>query len=156
MRFPLFYFYLRQLTGNVMNKEKIMTDPIPIRKWFCRAALALLVISVCFVVFRQSYNFAHWVPHNFLRSIGLSYASLLYFERHADKLLHIVVAFTLTKLMIYAEIQSISRPKHRALILVIAVLILVEIIQWQIGRGFEVTDAALGIISSYWAYRLAK
>lgn len=133
-----------------------MTDPTPIRKWFCRTALVLLVISVCLVVFRQSYNFAHWVPHNFLRSIGLSYDALLFFERHADKLLHLVVAFALTKLLIYADIQRISQPKHRALILVIALLIIAEIIQWHIGRGFESSDAILGAISSYWAYRLVK
>lgn len=147
---------MRQYTDNLWAKEKIMTDPKLYRKWFCRAMLVALFIMMSSVVFKQAYNFAHWVPHNFLRSIGLSYASLLYFEQHADKLLHILVAFVLTSLLICSEIKHISRPKHRALILIIIALVLVELIQWQIGRGFGVIDAVLGIIASYWAYRLTK
>jgi len=152
----LFNFELRQFTDSVRCNESIMTDPQLYRKWFCRTALCCLILLMSSLVFRQSYNFAHWVPHDYLRSIGLSYSALLYFEQHADKLLHIVIAFTLTVLLICSEIEKISRPKHRALILIVTGLILVELLQFQIGRGFGVLDAGVGILASYWAFSLIK
>jgi len=39
-------------------------------KWFCRALLLLLLGSMGYIASRPEYNFAHWIPHGFLRDIG--------------------------------------------------------------------------------------
>lgn len=133
-----------------------MTDTPTELKWFYRCLLLILVGSVSYVIFQPAYNFAHWVPHGLLRNLGVPYAALLYFETNADKLLHPLIAASLVILLTQAKIPLISTTKLRSLLFVFALIVLAEIIQAWIGRGFGYLDLILGFLGCYLAYCLIK
>lgn len=105
-----------------------------------------------YVVTRTSYNYAHWVPHSFLRSIGIPYSALLWFETNGDSFLHFCGAALLSFLLIKSQIRYISLPAIRAIYCVIGVCVAAEVTQFFIGRGFEINDLLLGILGSFMAY----
>ena len=133
-----------------------MTDTRLDSKWFYRLLLIISTLSMAYVVFQPEYNFAHFIPHRLLRNIGISYEILLSFEQNADKLLHFIGGFLVTALLSLSKLPIISTPPIRVLIMVFAAIFFTEFYQWWIGRGFELTDLALGALGSYWAYRLIK
>lgn len=135
-----------------------MTDTHTDRKWFYRWALLLVIALLSYVVFQPSYNFAHWVPHSFLRGLGIPYSALLYFETHADKILHPLGAAIITVLLFASKVPFLSSnylsPNYRTLCVVIVALFGTELIQALIGRGFDYIDLILGALGSYLACTL--
>ncbi len=129
-----------------------MTDAPAHMKWFYRGTLVAITATMTYVAVQPQYNFAHWIPHSMLRDLGVPYEALLYFESHADKLLHPLIAFMLTMLICKAEISNISLPPVRPLFLVLLTMLVAELIQLQIGRGFEMADLALGLAGALLAY----
>ncbi len=123
-----------------------MTDHNTDMKWFYRTILFCLIVLMSYVVFQTQYNFAHWVPHRLLKSIGIPYQALLYFERNADVILHLLGAFVITLLIIKSDFSMILKHQIWIVALVCAALFLVEIYQQQIGRGFDLWDLILGIV----------
>jgi len=121
-------------------------------KWFCRALLLLLLGSMGYIASRPEYNFAHWIPHGFLRDIGLSYATTLWAEQHADYALHFGGALLLVWLLCLARVPIIGKSAFRALISVVSLCISAELFQLYIGRGMESGDLLLGIMGSFVAY----
>ena len=120
--------------------------------WASRITLISSTCLMTYVVTRPSYNYAHWVPHSFLRSIGIPYSALLWFETNGDSFLHFFGAALLSYLLISSQIRYISSPPIRAIYCVISICIAAEVTQFLIGRGFEINDLLLGILGSFMAY----
>ncbi|NND80922.1 MAG: hypothetical protein HKN50_00705 [Gammaproteobacteria bacterium] len=125
-----------------------MTDSNVKIHWFYRLTLLLLGVAVAYVVLQPSYNFAHWIPHSHLRAIGIPYEMLLAFESNADKLLHPLMGFVLTWLLLQARIPFLSLPPSRAWLVVLVLMIGAELWQFFIGRGFESLDITLGALAA--------
>jgi len=119
-------------------------------KWFYRALLIILIVSMTYIAIKPNYNMAHWVPHSFLRAIGIPYQIILWSEQHIDKLLHFVGAGMLVLILTKARLTSISATI--SLFIVIALSIAIELVQLMIGRGFNSSDLLLGILGSFMAY----
>ncbi len=127
-------------------------EPNWLIKWFSRLLLFALLASMTYVATRQSYNFSHWVPHHFLRDIGVPYSARLWAEQNADIFLHFFGAMSLTVLIYAAKISKIlSRPLTISLC-VAAMCLCAEIFQYSIGRGFESSDLLLGFFGIFMAY----
>jgi len=131
-----------------------MTDPKAYIKWFYRCVFLLFAGLVSYVVFQPQYNFAHWLPHSLLRDLGTPYSVVLYFESNADKLLHPLGALILTILLIGSQWPVISQPNYRTFVFLCVIMLLAEIVQWKLGRAFEISDLLLGIIGSLLACTL--
>lgn len=121
-------------------------------KWFYRLILSLSLMGALYVVTRPAYNFAHWVPHSFLRSIGFSHAQLLWAEQNADVALHFFGAGLLVWLIYKARISVFYTDSKRIFIFVVLLCFGIEITQYMIGRGLETSDLLLGILGSFMAY----
>jgi len=119
-------------------------------KWFYRSLLLFLFCIATFIVTRQSYNIAHWVPHVLLRDIGLPYSIVLWGEQNMDKLLHFAGAAGLTWLIHKSEFPIINPV--RALFITAFLCLSAECVQLIIGRGFNSLDLLLGISGSFMAY----
>lgn len=130
-----------------------MTDTNSYRKWFYRCVLIFLGLAAAYVVLQPQYNFAHWVPHRLLRSIGIPYSVLLMAESNADKLLHPLLAFIFTILLVRSRLGALKTSDYRSMQLLIFIMIAVECAQWFIGRGFGISDILLGTLGSYLAIR---
>ncbi len=121
-------------------------------KWFYRVLLILLAGGLSYVVIQPSYNFAHWVPHSFLRRIGISYDALLWAEQNADIFLHFFGAALLTLLIHHAKLPILRRWRSSSFIIVCILCVGAEVAQYFIGRGVESGDLLLGICGSFMAY----
>lgn len=129
-----------------------MNDLTPYTKWFYRALLLALLAPMIYVVTRHGYNFAHWVPHGFIRGLGVSYESLLWAEQNADVALHFFGAALLVMLIHKAQLRPFSlTPKH-SFATVVILCIGAEAFQFVIGRGLETSDLLLGILGGFMAY----
>ena len=129
-----------------------MKNFLLLKTWCCRLGLIGLAGIFTYVVTRSSYNFAHWVPHNLLRTIGLDYATILWAEQNADIALHFFGGFGLTLLLIHARLPFISLPLWRPLAIIVLLCFAAEGAQYLIGRGTETSDLLLGICGSFMAY----
>ena len=128
-----------------------MTDTNSYRKWFYRCALTLLGLLSMNVVLQPEYNFAHWVPHKLLRSMGVPYSAVLAAESNADKLLHPLLAFIFTILLHRSRLKLLNGSIYRPMQVLCVVMVTAETAQWYIGRGFEVSDVLLGGMGAYLA-----
>jgi len=111
-----------------------------------------LVGALTYVVIQPSYNFAHLIPRNFLRNIGINYASILWAEQNADVFLHFSGGFGLTWLLLKSKLPLIKDCEVVILILVSTLCVAAELVQHLIGRGIETSDLLLGICGSFMAY----
>ena len=114
--------------------------------------LTVLLTGMIYVVTRPAYNFAHWVPHNFLRRIGVSYDQMLWAEQNADLALHFFGAAILVFLIYRASLPILGKTVKCALATVIVLCIGAEIVQFTLGRGVETSDLLLGILGGFMAY----
>ena len=129
-----------------------MTYPCLELKWFYRIALFTIVIVFGYVALQAQYNFAHWVPHSFLRGIGFSYSSLLWFEQNADGFLHFSLGWLVTLLIYKSHFRIFIHHTGRVLLFIICSQLVVEIVQFYLGRGFDYTDLLYGIVGCFVAY----
>lgn len=118
----------------------------------CRAMLLLLIIGITYVISRPSYNFAHWIPHNLIRQMGVSYEHMLWAEQRADSVLHLSGGLLLTLLIVGSQLPFLRVKTRRVFLLVCVFCIAAEILQHLIGRGFDYLDLLLGILGSFMAY----
>ena len=128
----------------------VYTDIMQIHysKLLCRVLLILLFSSMLYIVLLPGYNFAHFVPHAFLRSLGIPYQYRLNFEIHMDKLLHFGGAFFLLLLFYGAKFNSHRSASFRLIsyfILVVLMIISAEVVQHFRGRGFSISDLLFGL-----------
>lgn len=107
---------------------------------------------MAYVATRQSYNFAHWIPHNFIRNMGVPYETLLWGEQNADTVLHFFGAMIITLLIHGSKLPFFKTHTIRIFIFVCFVCLVTEILQLQIGRGFDYLDLLLGILGCFMAY----
>lgn len=121
-------------------------------KWACRGAFLLIAIGMTYVVTRESYNFSHWIPHSFLRQIGVPYQAVLWGEQNADLFLHFFGAMILTLLIFGAKLAFFQTRALAILIFVCFLCLSAEVFQHAIGRGVESRDLLLGILGSFMAY----
>lgn len=105
-----------------------------------------------YVVTRPAYNYATWVPHDFLRSIGVSYQTLHWGEANGDLFLHFFGAAAITLLIYAARLPFLNQSAWRAYCSVILLCIGAEIFQYTIGRGAQSSDLLLGISGGFMAY----
>jgi hypothetical protein len=133
----------------ITYKEKLLTHWA---EYTARLALTILTGIMSYVVLLPSYNFAHLIPHDLLDSIGVSYNSQLWFERHSDNFLHFGGAAILVLLLVFSNILSTTNQPKIALIVVTGLCIAAELAQLLIGRGFDEYDLLLGISGSFMAY----
>ena len=133
------------------NKELNLFWP-KLKMIICRITLFALIVALGYVVSRPSYNFAHWMPHNFIRQLGGSYESLLWAEQHADVALHFLGGFITTLLISVSTLPFFKAEPLRILILVCIFCLAAELLQLRIGRGFDYLDLLLGILGSFMAY----
>lgn len=120
-------------------------------KWLCRCLLVLLFSGMFYITLLPGYNFAHFVPHPLLRTLGVPYEYMLGFENHMDKLLHFGGAFCLLFLLYGAKLSS-SHSFYFQLFsyffLILCMVFGAEIVQHYRGRGFDSTDLLLGILGA--------
>ena len=133
-----------------------MTETTQYIKWFSRLCFIFLTSMMAYVVVQPSYNFAHWIPHTLLYDLGIPYSAVLSFEQNADKLLHSLGAFLITVLLIKSELRILKSRNHIIIGLIVTALTAVEILQYYIGRGFDINDLVLGVMGSVSAYLLSR
>ena len=109
-----------------------------------------------YVVTRPSYNFSHWIPHDFIRSMGVPYSARLWAEQNVDVFLHFFGSFAITLLFFAAKLNlKLARPLTISLF-VAFLCVSAELFQLSIGRGFESSDLLLGILGTFMAYLTIK
>jgi hypothetical protein len=121
-------------------------------KWMCRGLFLLLSLTMAYVVPRETYNFAHLVPHRGLKDIGVPYHVVLWGEQHADVLLHFFGAMVLTVMVFGSKFPFLKSRPLTIFILVSALCVGAEDFQLMIARGVESSDLLLGILGSFMAY----
>jgi hypothetical protein len=136
---------------NQSNKELNLFWP-KLKMFLSRIILLILIITLTYVISRPSYNFAHWIPHNFIRQLGLSYDSILWAEQHADVALHFFGGFAITLLTSISALPFLKTKPLRILVLVCILCVAAELLQLRIGRGFDYLDLLLGILGGFMAY----
>lgn len=136
---------------NQSNKELNLFWP-KLNMITCRIILFALLVGLSYVISRPSYNFAHWIPHNFVRQLGVPYDSLLWAEQNADVALHFLGAFITTLLISASRLPFLKAEPLRILSLVCVFCLAAELLQLRIGRGFDYLDLLLGILGSFMAY----
>jgi hypothetical protein len=125
---------------------------VKLGKWICRGIFVLLMAVMTYVASRDSYNFSHWVPHRWLRQIGVSYETILWGEQNADIAMHFFGAMILT-LLIFGSKLFFFESRPLTVFLAVSILCLsAEGFQFMIGRGLESSDLLLGILGSFMAY----
>lgn len=129
---------------------------LKLRANISRLFLILILICFTYVVTRESYNFAHWMPHKFFRDAGLSYQSILWIEQNTDKPLHLFGGFVITFLLIFSDLRIFKSRNWIPLALVCVLCLSAEVFQYLIGRGKETSDLLLGICGSFMAYLAAN
>lgn len=112
----------------------------------------MLALLMAYVATRQSYNFAHWVPHHLLRDLGIPYKAVLWGEQNADSFLHFFGGLSLTGLIYGARFKIFAAQPWRILLFVTLLCLFAELFQFVIGRGVESSDLLLGILGSFMAY----
>ena len=125
-------------------------------KWFARIVLILLVLGMVYVVVQPEYNFAHWIPHDVLDQLGISYLSQLWLEQNADLGLHFFGSAVLYLLIWMSQWAVVKSQETSALLLVLALCIAAEVVQHVIGRGFSERDLLLGFLGTFVAYFAAR
>ena len=120
--------------------------------WLYRFAFVALTGLLSYLASRSAYNYSHWLPHSLLRRLGLSYNSLLWFEQHADSLLHFFGALLLTLTLSAARLPYFKQAELRPGLFVVMLCIGAEALQLLIGREVESRDLLLGILGSFMAY----
>ena len=134
-------------------RVKLIMHPI-MTPWICRLTLLVGVVSMTYIVLLPQYNFAHWVPHGYLKSWGVPYSSQLWIDHHFDKAIHYLGASGLVILLFGAKLYYTATSTARlwwSAIIVLMLVIGAEIAQLIIDRGFSLPDiltGVLGIISS--------
>jgi hypothetical protein len=121
-------------------------------KWTFRGLFVSASLAMTYVATRDSYNFAHWVPHRWLKEIGVPYHVVLWSEQHADILLHFFGAMILTVLIFGSKLPFFKSRPLAIFTLVSTLCIAAEFFQLMIGRGAESSDLLLGILGSFMAY----
>lgn len=117
-----------------------------------RICLLLILVSFSYIVTRESYNFAHFLPNKLLRNVGVSYDKILWFEQNADVVLHLLGGFLITLLLILSDLPILRCGRWIPVVLVCCMCVLAEVFQDLIGRGKETSDLLLGICGSFMAY----
>jgi len=112
----------------------------------------ILLSSMTYVVTQPSYNYAHWVPRQFLRTIRVHYDALLWAERNGDIFLHSLGAFVLTLLFHHSRLPLVPRSPLFAVLIVATLCVAAELFQHLIGRGIQSLDLLLGLLGSFMAY----
>jgi len=121
-------------------------------RWVCRGLFLFAFLAISYVATRDSYNFAHWIPHRLLREIGVPYHFVLRSEQNADVLLHFFGAVILTALIFGSKLPFFKSYPLSIFALVCVLCIGAELFQLMIGRGIESSDLLLGILGSFMAY----
>ncbi len=121
-------------------------------EYTARTALLILAALMTYVVLLPQYNFAHFIPRNFLEALGMSYAAQLWLEQHSDAALHFVGAAALVILLTFSALWPGVQQARFAFTAVILLCILAELAQLLIGRGFDEYDLLFGISGSFMAY----
>ncbi len=117
-------------------------------RWLARVVLLILVSLASYVAFNSGYNMAVWTPNSLMRSVGMPYEWILGYEHHLNSALHFIVAVLLVILLYQSRLFARRNPALRnwlAGFLVLFLAIMTELIQVQIGRGFERLDIFLGL-----------
>ncbi|MFT6408649.1 MAG: VanZ family protein [Arenicella sp.] len=135
-----------------LSKEQLHQFYAPASKWACRGLFVLTSTLMTYVATRDSYNFAHWLPHRFLKEVGVPYQFVLWGEQNADVALHFFGAMILTFLIFGSKLSFFKSRPLAIFILVSTLCIGAEFFQFMIGRGIESSDLLLGILGSFMAY----
>lgn len=125
------------------------------------ARLVLLLVApwLAYAALHPEFVTYYYVPHNLLRSLGVPYSAVLWFEVHLGDMLHMFIAFILVLLLPTARIMGNSPPylqRRWTLIFVATVAPLVELYQLTTGRGFSGIDLVAHYIGMFLAAMLWK
>lgn len=121
-------------------------------RWTFRGLFLVVFLAIGYVATRDSYNFAHWIPHQLLREMGVPYHFVLWSEQNADVILHFFGAMILTVLIFGSKLPFFKSHPLSIFALVCVLCIGAEFFQLMIGRGVESSDLLLGILGSFMAY----
>ena len=120
--------------------------------FICRLTLLALIIGISYIISRPSYNFSHWIPHNFIHRIGVPYDTILWAEQHADMALHFFGGLLISLLIYASNLPFFKANGMRVFLIVFIFCLAAEVLQHIIGRGFDYLDLLLGILGSFMAY----
>ncbi len=133
-----------------MNHAQIET------KWFYRILLISIVGLGSYLALQPQYNFSHWMPHRALRSAGVPYNAILWFEQNADIALHLLGGLLITALLYASDLPLLRQSAATVLACMVGLCLLAEILQFAVGRDVELKDLLLGISGSFMAYLAIK
>ncbi|GGZ99009.1 hypothetical protein GCM10008090_04450 [Arenicella chitinivorans] len=125
-------------------------------KWFYRMLLLTVLSIGSYVVLQPQYNFSHWMPHRALRSVGVPYDAILWFEQNADIALHLLGGLFITALLYASNLPLLKQSAAKVLACTVGLCLLAEILQLGVGRNVELKDLLLGISGSFMAYLTIK
>lgn len=127
-------------------------DQIKIKRaltWFCRITLLSSAVLMTYLVLLPQYNFSHWMPHGYLKGIGVPYSFQLWLDHNLDKLAHFLGAFFILILLYGAKFFLKKRTNSRlylCTVITITCILGAEIAQKWIERGFSYPDVFVGIL----------
>lgn len=127
--------------------------------WFCRITLLGGISLMIYVVTLPQYNFSHWVPHGYLKSIGAPYSLQLWLDHNLDKLAHFLGAIFILTLLYGAKFFLYKRDNLRFYVCVLATFSLIigaELVQKWVERGFSYADILFGVMGVFFASFLIK
>lgn len=133
-----------------MNHAQIET------KWFYRILLFIVLGIGGYVVLQPEYNFSHWMPHRALRSAGVPYSAILWFEQNADIALHLLGGLLIATLLYASDLPLLRQSAAKVFTCMVGLCLLAEILQFAVGRDVELKDLLLGISGSFMAYLAIK
>ena len=134
-------------------------DTKMLSKWFCRIVLFSGIGLMTYLVLLPQYNFSHWVPHGYLKSIGTPYWFQLWLDHNLDKLAHFLGALFILILLYGAKVffQSCANTRLISCTIITVICILgAEITQKWIERGFSYPDIFFGVLGVLLALILIK
>lgn len=117
--------------------------------WFCRITVISGIGIMVYAVLLPQYNFSHWMPHGFLKGIGVPYSFQLWLDHNMDKMAHFFGAIYVLTLLYGAKFFLYHNPELRFKLcaaITLALVVGAEIAQKWIERGFSFPDIVVGVI----------
>lgn len=115
--------------------------------WLSRVILLLLIAGLTVLTLETGPSILQPSLNRFLRSLGVPYEGLLWAEHNIDYFTHSFGSFVIVLLLHFSNLPRFRTAQHKFLLygmMVLTLMLVAEIMQWLIGRGFSFKDIMMG------------